>query len=266
MDLQLKGKRAFVSGSSAGIGEAIALSLAAAGADVAVHGRDPARTKAVADRVAALGVRGVAVVGDIASDQGAAEVAKTALEALGGIDILVNNAGGGVTKGNPTWLEVTPEVWMTCLNVNLLAAVRLCQAFAPGMMERGWGRIINISSGAARSRKGNLMDYGAAKAALENFSVNLSKQLGPKGVNVNIVSPGLIKTLTITKWLEFVRRQENWPDDPAYVERAYAEKLQQSVPRIGVPDDIAQAVLFLVSPLSSYINGSSLTVDGGVAI
>jgi 3-oxoacyl-[acyl-carrier protein] reductase len=266
VDLQLRGKRALVTGSSTGIGEAIAQELAAAGVKVAVHGRDRTRTEAVVAKIAGQGGEAVAVVGEVATEEGSAQVVQSTLDQLGGVDILVNNAGGGVTKGNPSWLDVSTSVWMDCLNLNLLAPVRLCQAFAPGMMERGWGRIINISSGAATSRKGSLMDYGAAKAALENFSVNLSKQVGPRGVTVNIVSPGLIQTPTIRKWLEFVRRQENWPDDPEFVERAYAEKLQQSVPRIGQPEDIAAVVAFMASPLSSYVNGARLAVDGGVAI
>lgn len=266
MDLQLKGKRALVTGSSSGLGAAIALELAAEGVAVAVHGRDLARAEKTAREVEKLGVQAVVTTGDLSHDDDANAVADAALAGLGGVDILVNNVGAVLRMDNPDWLEVKPSEWMDSFSTNVVASVRMTQRMAPAMVERGWGRIINISSTGGSQCDGMLLDYSAPKAAIDNFTVNLSKQLAPKGVTVNAVIPGTILTPAVERWLDTLRKQLNWPDDLAENERVYTRDfVPQPVPRLGRPREIAVAVALLASPLSGYTTGAFLRIDGGTA-
>jgi len=267
MDLQLKGKRAFISGSSSGLGAATAVELAAEGVSIAVHGRDRERAEETAKQVRALGVDALVTLGDLTSDEDAFRIADETLAHFGGVDILVNNAGSVLRKDNPAWSDLALTEWLDSFNLNVGAAVRMCLKFTPGMVERGWGRIINISSVAGKHRRGRIIDYGVAKAGLDNLTVNLSKQLGPKGVTVNSVSPGAIVTPAVEEWLITIRAQRNWPNDLADNERRYAQEMMgQSIPRLGRPREIAAAVTWLASPLSGYTNGANLDVDGGAGI
>lgn len=267
MDLQLKGKRAFVTGSSSGLGAAIAKELAAEGVIVAVHGRDRPRTEKTAREIEAAGGKApVITVGDLGRDDDANSVADAVLKGLGGVDILVNNVGAVLRMDNPNWLDVKPSEWMNSFSVNVVSAVRLCQRFAPGMIERGWGRIINISSTGGSQIGGNLLDYSAPKAALDNFTGNLSKLLAPHGVTVNAVIPGTILTPAVDRWLVTLRKQLGWPDDLEHNERVYTKEfVPQPVPRLGRPREIAVAVTLLASPLSGYTTGAFNRVDGGTA-
>lgn len=264
MDLNLAGKRALVTGSSSGIGAAIALELAAEGASVVVHGRDEAKSLEIATRVKAHGAQAAIALGDLTTDTGAAIVADRAVAAFGGIDILVNSAGGMVRGDNPHWLEVTAQDWIDTYNLNLLSMIRLTQRLSPAMCERGWGRIINISSIGGSRHSGMMAEYGAAKSALDHASGNLSKDLAPKGVTVNVVIPGTVMTPLVEKWIIQLRRKNGWPDDLSENERRYTrEAAPQPVPRLGRPEDIAAAVAFLASPRSDYTTGASLRIDGG---
>ncbi len=266
MDLQLRGKRAFVSGSSSGLGEAMALELATEGCDVVVHGRDRKRTEAVAAAVEKLGVRAAATFGDLAEVSVAEKIAANALETFGGIDILVNNCGAVLRMDAPDWLDITPEEWIKSFEVNFMGGLVLAQAFAPGMKERKWGRIINISSTAGEQISGLLPSYGAPKAAVINFTGNISKSLGPHGVTVNTIIPGTHLTPAVERWLAALKEKHGWGDDEEENERIYTQELlPQSVRRLGRPREIAAAVAFLASPLSGYTNGASLRIDGGMA-
>jgi len=267
MDMQLKGKRALVTGASSGIGQAIALELAAEGVDVAVSGRDKARTEGTARQIEALGGKVLVTLGDVEKDADAFRIADEVTAAWGGVDILVNNAGNMNRKDVPHWLDVTPDEYLFSASLNLAAAVRLCQKLCPGMVERGWGRVINISSMAGTTIRGRNIDYASAKAALDNFSKNLSKVLGPDGVTVNIVAPGPIITPAVETWMKTIRAQNNWSEAEAKAnEREYARtQLHQSVLRYGEPREIATAVALLASPLSGFINGVLLPIDGGGA-
>lgn len=266
MDLELGGKRAFVSGSSSGLGKAIALELAAEGCDVVVHGRDRDRTDETARQVAAKGVRTAATYGDLAEGDAADTVAAEALAALGTVDILVNNVGAVLQMHNPSWEDVPPGEWERSFRVNFMAGLRLTQHFVPGMKLEGWGRIINISSTGGSHIAGFMPDYGAPKAAVNNFTGNLSKALGPHGITVNAIIPGTILTPAVDRWLDELKQQLDWGDDFAENERIYTSEITpQSVPRLGHPREIAAAVAFLASPLSSYTNGAALRVDGGSA-
>lgn len=265
MDLQLAGKRALVTGSSSGIGAAIALGLAGEGVSVVVHGRDKARADAVAEDVAAFGVRSAVVIGSVTSDQDIQNIADSALEALGGIDILVNSAGGVVTSGNPDWRNVSSEEWLESFDLNVVSVARLAKLLVPAMIEAGWGRIINISSVGGKMLSGRLLEYGSAKCAVEHVTGNMSRSLAPHGITVNAIAPGTVLTPQAERWIETVKEQNGWDGDFADCERRYTQEfVQQPVPRLGRVEEIAAAAAFLASPLSDFTTGAVLRVDGGV--
>jgi NAD(P)-dependent dehydrogenase (short-subunit alcohol dehydrogenase family) len=266
MDLNLKGKAALVTGSSSGLGRAIALELAAEGVSVAVHGRDRERTEATAREVEALGVKAVVTSGNLAREADRAAVAEAALAGLGAIDILVNNAGAVLRMDNPDWLDVTPREWMESFSLNLMSALHLSQLLAPQMRERRWGRIVNISSIAGSQTRGFLLDYSIPKAGIDNLTVNLSKLLAGDGITVNAVIPGTIMTPAVERWLVTLKAQLGWGDDEAENERIYTSEITpQPIRRLGRPREIAAAVAFLASPLSGYTTGAFLRIDGGTA-
>ena len=267
MDLQLKGKRAFVSGSSSGIGIGISMELAAEGCDVVVHGRDKSRTEQTAHEVEKLGVKTAVTIGDLAKDDEAAKVCDDALAAFGKIDILVNNAGVALRKDAPDWIELEPKDWDDSFQLNFMSGIRVGRRFVPAMKEQKWGRVINISSaGGAMVMGGTLCDYNMAKAALNRFNVDMSKWLGPHFITVNAIVPGTIMTPQIEEYMQFLKEKHGWPDDKAEIMRRYAEDVHpQSVPRLGVVRDIGAATAFLASPLAGYINGAALRIDGGAA-
>jgi 3-oxoacyl-[acyl-carrier protein] reductase len=261
MDLQLKGKRAVVTGSSSGIGEAIAKALAAEGAAVVVHGRRPAEAKRVAAEITAAGGKAVVALGDLATDAGADAVAKAANEA-GGADILVNNAGAFPQK---PWLESTAAEWNDLYNQNVGSMVRIITRLVPGMKKRGWGRVISLASGVAVMPFPGMANYSATKAANLNLAVSLAKDLAGTGVTSNAVSPGMIITPGVEEMLKAMAPQYGLsPDDmPALEKFAVKNMVPNPSARLGRVEDIATAVTFLASPLAGYINGANLRVDGG---
>jgi 3-oxoacyl-[acyl-carrier protein] reductase len=265
MDMQLSGKRALVTGSSSGIGAAIAKELAAEGVWVAVHGRDRERTeKTAAEIVQAGGRRPIVTVGNLVDDKDVDAIGRAALEGLEGVDILVNNAGGLVRMDNPDWSKVTSDEWVEGYRKNVVGALRLIQQLVPGMARRNWGRIVNISSISGSHIVGNQTDYGAAKAALNNMTVSLAKALGKSGITVNAISPGTILTPAVDRWLETLREQLNWGDDFEENQRRYTTDIfPQAVPRLGKPREIATMVAYLASPLAGYMTGTHMRIDGG---
>lgn len=264
MDLQLQGKRALVTGSSSGIGAAIARELAAEGCDVVIHGRDRARAEAVARECSAKGVRAAVALGAITDDAEADGVADAALAALGGIDILVNSAGGTVRGDNPSWTDVSSDEWGLSFSLNVISVIRLAKRLTPGMAERGWGRIINISSVGGTQLSGRLLDYGAAKAALDHLSANLSRAVAGQGITVNSIVPGTVLTPQAERWINTLAAQNDWPDDFAERERIYTQDYgAQPVPRLGRAEEIAAAAAFLASPRSDFTTGAMLRIDGG---
>lgn len=266
MDLKLTGKRALVTGSTAGIGAEIARTLAREGALVAVNGRNPKRGQAVVDEILAAGGKAVLALGDVATDEGAEATFAAVAAGLGGeIDILVNNAAGftgGSMLANPATLP--PQDWIDTFAINIGPAVRLIQKYAPGMAARGWGRIISISSTAGSMPSGEQPGYGAAKAALENLSLSVAKHYARSGITSNVVTPGTTYTRSVKMWFRQIGEQQGWGDDEAKSEEFVTNHLhKQMVSRVGQPADIANAVTFLASPLADYINGTNLHVDGG---
>jgi 3-oxoacyl-[acyl-carrier protein] reductase len=265
MDLGLSGKRALVTGSSSGIGVGIATALAAEGASVVVHGRNAERAQAVAARLAESGGTTAVAIGSLSTDEGAAAVAADALAAFGGIDILVNNAGGSADLPDPSWFNVGTEAWLETYQANVLAAVRLVHHLVPPMRERGWGRVINIGTGASITPTSAQPDYGPSKAAMLNMSLGLSKALSRTGVTSNTVSPGMIRTEGLMRFLATFAEKRGWGDDIQKAEDYVAKGTGQTVVKIGEPDDIAYFVTMLASPRADFLNGVNLHADGGIS-
>ena len=263
MDLQLSGKRALVTGSSSGIGSGIARVLASEGACVVIHGRNRARAQALADDILRNGGSASVVIGELATDTGAQAVAQAALSE-GELDIFVNNAGGTTLEGNPSWFETPLSAWGAAYSQNVGPIVRLAHMLVPGMRERRWGRIINIGSGSGMQPNPFIPHYSATKAAINNVTLSLSKALADTGITVNTVSPGTVLTPALEVWMRDLARQKKWGDDWAEIERRYiTEFFPLPVPRIGRVEDIGNMVAVLASPLSSYITGANVRIDGG---
>ncbi len=243
--IDLTGKTAFVTGSTRGIGLAVARALYAAGANVAIVGRDEARARAVA---AEFGNRAVGVGCDVA-DRAQVEAALAAAEAaLGPIDILVNNAG--LTRDN-ILLRLSDEDWDAVLDANLKGAFYTTRAVIKGMMKRRAGRIINITSVVGLTGNKGQANYAASKAGLVGLTKSVAKEYAARGVLANCIAPGFIET-DMTAAL------------PSEARAALLEGI--ALGRLGRPEDIATAVLFLASDLASYITGQVLVVDGGMVI
>ncbi|WP_055587741.1 SDR family oxidoreductase [Peterkaempfera griseoplana] len=240
---ELAGKRALVTGGSRGIGAAVVRRLLEAGAEVLTTARSAASpVPEGASFVAA----------DVRTRSGAQALAAAAEERLGGVDVLVHNVGGAQPHGGA--LAIPDEEWQDALNLNLLAAVRLDGLLAPGMRDRRSGAIVHISSAATPTVAPPFLHYTAAKAALENYSRGLALELAGHGVRVNSVSPGR----TATPGGEATREQ--WA---RISEGPGVDNTRPPLGRDGRPDDIADAVLFLVSERASWVTGSGLVVDGG---
>lgn len=256
MDLELDGKRALVTGASSGIGAAIAERLAREGARVAVHGRDEARTGEVAGRIG-----GVPAVGDLASAEQADAVARRAIDALGGVDILVNNAG----IFDPTAFEETDDAsWARHFEVNVMSGVRLSRSLMAAMRDAGWGRIVFVSSESGLNIPGEMVHYGVSKASQIALAGGLAKVLAGTGVTVNSVLPGPTWTEGAAGFVNKIAEQQG-KDGAAVRERFVTEHRPTSLTgRFSRPEEIADAVAYLVSPLAGSTTGSSLRVEGGI--
>jgi 3-oxoacyl-[acyl-carrier protein] reductase len=246
-DQRLVGKTVVVTGSTSGIGEAIARVLAASGAAVVISGRDAARAQQVVDAVAQSGGQAFAVAADLAgSPDSVRTFARKATAALGGqVDIVVNNAGVYPVTATEDLADSDLEAM---LNVNIRAPHVLVGAIAPGMVERGTGHIVNIGSWMGRIGTSSGAMYTASKAAIEQLTRNWAAEYGPRGVRVNTVAPGA--TLT--------------PGNAAYSTALDAMTAGTVAGRPVRPIDIAYAVRFLVSDEAAFIHGSILDVDGGM--
>jgi 3-oxoacyl-[acyl-carrier protein] reductase len=264
MDLSIQGKRALVTGSSSGIGVGIAKALLEEGVDVVVHGRNVDRTHAVADDLKQYGNVAVAL-GDLATDEGADSTAKSALEAFGGIDILVNNAGGS-SYSQVGFFNVPPKEWMPTYGMNIVSTVNMVHRLTDQMKERGWGRIIQLSSFAAHSNSGSTPAYTATKAALLNITLGLTKTLKHTGITVNAISPGMIYTDKLGEYFDAIAESHGWGNDrEKAIDWLLSNTLPQTVERIGTPEDVGKLVAFVCSPLADFISGANLRVDGGAS-
>jgi NAD(P)-dependent dehydrogenase (short-subunit alcohol dehydrogenase family) len=264
MDLGLRGRRALITGSTSGIGAATAKLFAQEGASVAIHGRDKARAEAVRAEIEASGGVAMTALGDLRSDAEAARVMASVLDSLGGVDVLVNNMGHHQPFA-PNWVEATPDDWAVTYDANVIACVRTIKAVLPGMKERGWGRIINIASGAYTQPPPEFPTYGPAKAAVVNLSVGLARALPGTGITVNTVSPGNTLTESMQKNLIPMGAAAGWPEtDIEAIERRFVrEKWPSPAGRMGRVEEIAALIAFLASTQAAYITGTNYRIDGG---
>jgi len=244
MDLELTGRVVFISGSYRGTGEGIAKVLAREGAHVLVHGFTADEPERVVAEIRAAGGRADGVCGDITTDEGASRAALEAQRAAAAVDVLVNNYG--VAEG-PGWLDGSTRDWLAIYQKNVLSAVRLTQAFVPGMRARGFGRVIFVGTIGSSRPAARMPHYYASKAALPNMTVSLAKELARSGVTVNLVSPGLIATREVRERFSEERLREN----PSGA--------------VCTPEDVGHLVAYLASPLSGSVNGANLRIDGGAA-
>jgi NAD(P)-dependent dehydrogenase (short-subunit alcohol dehydrogenase family) len=247
----LSGRRALVTGASRGIGRAIALGYARAGADVAVLARSGPDLDEVVAEMRGFGHGVAAVPCDVTDSGEVAHAVSRIVDELGGLDILVNNAGGPVF--NAPFLDIRPEGFRRVLELNLMSVVHMCQHVGRRFVEQRSGSIVNVDSIGATHPAPLVTPYCAAKAAVVNLTQGLAQEWAPAGVRVNCLSPGLIDT-DINKQL--VDHPEHGPT------------MARKVPlgRWGEPDDVVGAAVWLASDASSYVTGALIPVNGGIGI
>lgn len=242
----LEAEVALVTGASRGIGKAIALALGHAGATVVGTATTPEGAGRISDYLADAGIRGKGVALDVSAAAAIEAVLKAVLADFAAITILVNNAG--IARDN-LLLRMQDDDWNAVLNTDLSALFHLSKACLRGMMKARHGRIINISSVVGATGNPGQANYSAAKAGMFGFTKSLAREIGSRGITVNAVAPGFIDT-DMTRALTGAQRTA----------------LQEQIPlhRLGTPEDVAKAVLFLASPDAAYITGETLHVNGGM--
>jgi 3-oxoacyl-[acyl-carrier protein] reductase len=259
MELGLKGKTALVTGASEGIGMAIAHKLAEEGAAVAICARTASKLQDTAVEIAqATGMNIVPIPSDLRSLAGCQGFVEQAAERLGGIDILVNNAGASAFGA---FVDLPDEAFVDAINGKLLGYIRCAKAAIPHMQQRGGGSIVNIT-GTTQQAVPLHTPGSACNAAIRMFSKELSMELGPLNIRVNSIAPGRIQTARADRLLEATAAEQGTSPD------AILSDLIKTIPsgRVGTIDDIADAVLFLVSERATYINGAALVVDGSKSL
>ncbi|MBW6417726.1 3-oxoacyl-[acyl-carrier-protein] reductase [Celeribacter sp. PS-C1] len=241
----LTGKNALITGASGGIGGAIAKALYDAGATVALSGTRVEPLEALA---AELGERAHVLPCNLSDKESVEALPKQAAEAMGSVDILVNNAG--ITRDN-LFMRMSDDEWESVLNVNLTSTMRLCKGVLRGMMKARWGRIVNISSIVGATGNPGQGNYAASKAGMVGMSKSLAYEVATRGITVNCVAPGFIATAMTDKLT----------DDQK-------DKINAQIPsaRMGTPEEIAAAVLYLASQEAGYTTGTTLHVNGGMAM
>lgn len=241
----LTGKTALITGASGGIGAEIARTLHAAGATVGLSGTRTGPLEALAEE---LGERAHVLPCDLSDPEAVSALPKRAAEAMGSVDILVNNAG--ITKDN-IFMRMSDEEWQSVIDVNLGAAFRLCKGVLRGMMKARWGRIVNISSVVGATGNPGQGNYAASKAGLVGMTKSLAYEVASRGITVNAVAPGFIETAMTEKLSEDQKKG-----------------ILGQIPtgRMGNPGEIAAAVLYLSSPEAAYVTGTTLHVNGGMAM
>lgn len=243
----MENKIALVTGGSRGIGKEIALGLAKKGVNIAItYNSNESLAQAVVEEINQYGVKALAIKGNSALEEDVANIIAKVEEELGTIDILVNNAG--ITKDNLI-IRMKSEDWDDVLNVNLKGVFLTTKAVVRGMMKKKYGKIINISSVVGVTGNAGQANYSASKAGVIGFTKSMAKELASRGIRVNAVAPGFIKT-----------------DMTDVLKDEVKEELLKSIPlgSLGLPKDIANAVIFLASEESDYITGQVINVNGGM--
>jgi NAD(P)-dependent dehydrogenase (short-subunit alcohol dehydrogenase family) len=260
MDLELSGKRAVVTGSTAGIGRAIAAALAKEGAEVLVNGRTQARVDAAIAELRRA-QPGAKLVG-VAADLGTAAGVEAIVHAFPDADVLVNNVG--IFEAKP--FEQIPDAdWLRFFETNVMSGVRLSRAYLPGMRQRGFGRIVFISSESALQIPAEMVHYGMTKTAQLSVARGIAESLkGVAGVTVNTVSPGPTRSEGVAGFVQGLAAQRKQTEEQ--VEQAFFEHMRPSslLQRFITPEEIAQVVAFVASARASAITGANLRADGGV--
>jgi 2-deoxy-D-gluconate 3-dehydrogenase len=244
----LTGRTALITGASRGIGRAVALGFADAGADIALAARDTAALESVQGEVESRGRRAVTLTTDVRDPDAVAAMVNTAVEQLGGIDILVNNAGGSSYMGPFTTLRFAG--WTKAMTLNVDSIVHACQAIGPHMLERGSGSVINVASVAALVGTPELAPYGASKAAVLSLTRTLAIEWGGSGVRVNALCPG---------WTRTDLNSDLWSDEQ--ISTAMMERVPLG--RWAETEEMVGPAIFLASDASSYLTGQALVIDGG---
>lgn len=243
----LTGRAAVVIGGTSGIGRALALGLAEAGADVLATGRRGEEVAKVAAEIEQLGRRSVRVATDVRERESLERLLDSALAAFDKVDILVNCAGK--TQRKPT-LDVTEADWADILDTNLTGTLRACQVFGRHMLQRGYGRIVNIASLGSFVALYEVAAYSASKAAVASLTKSLAVEWGARGVNVNAIAPGVFRTALNEKLLDGTERGREF-------------LMRTPLKRFGKIEELSSACVFLSSEASSFVNGEVLVVDGG---
>jgi len=259
MDLKLEGKQALVTGSTAGIGFAIAAALVKEGASVVVSGRTEQRVKAALQQLQHSGARGK--VEGLAANLGTADGVQQVIARFPALDILVNNLG--IFEVKP-FEQISDEDWFRFFEMNVLSGVRLSRHYLPGMKQRNWGRIVFISSESAVQIPAEMIHYGMTKTAQLAIARGLAETTVGTKVTVNTVLPGPTASEGVSKFVEQLAAEQR--TDAASVEREFFRGMRPTslLQRFATPEEVAALVAFVCSPLSSATNGAALRADGGV--
>lgn len=257
MDLQLTGKKAFISGSTAGIGLATGISLAREGAEVVINARSDASVATALAKIKSV-VPG-AVVEGFSGDLASADVARQLLRRLPTVDILVNNLG--IYEAQP-FEEISDDDWRRFFEVNVLSAVRLARAYLPGMKERNWGRIVFLSSESGIQIPAEMIHYGTTKTALLAVSRGIAEICAGSGVTSNAILPGPTRTAGVDGFVAQLSAGKSF----AEFETDFFRTVRPTslLKRFATAEEVAALITYVCSPLSSATNGAALRVDGGV--
>jgi len=265
MDLGLDKRSALVTGSYRGTGSAVARVLAREGVTVLVPGLEAGQADALVAELKAEGGKAFAVTGDIRNDEGAEAVAEATRAACGGVDILVNNYGTASGRG---WLDGDSSDWEKMFQTNTLSGARMVRHLVPEMKERGWGRVLFLSTvGSARPRA-QMPGYYASKASLANMAVSLCKELAHTGITVNTVSPGILATAEVRAGIEARAKREAWQGAgswEAIETRAAQSFLPNPSGRLGKTEEVGQLIAFWCCEAGGTITGPDTRSDGGAA-
>ena len=258
MDLGLKNKRAFLAGSSRGLGFATALTLASEGCEVAINSRDEEKVKAAAEEISSkTGTRAFGMTGDVSSASAADMLIQSTVESLGGLDILITNAGGPPAGSFEVFSE---ETWQKAVDSSFMSHVRLIRAALPHLRKSSSPSVLTISSFTVKQPLPNLVLSNSIRAATVGLTKSLAMELGKENIRFNSIMPGWTMTERVQELMEFRATNNN-----TTVEEEIAKQTAEiPLGRVGQPQEFANVAVFLVSPAASFVHGVTLAVDGGI--